>query len=285
MVILLLRWLSAQVGGNQLYQDSRSYTPDPAGSAVQLARTDSTFILQARVLLHIPADKYLVTFGLSHIENTPQACNKALNRRIVAFTSSLKGLGISEGDIFIDLIAQSKVYDYEIEQNIASEYLVGFKVQKNVIIRCESHDDIARMLDLAAEQQIYDLVAVEYISTDEEGIYSRLFDAAAKVLARKRKAWLQLSGAEVKPAAAPFREHFYSIQPESRYRSYEAKDSGGVSNANRKHQYVIKEVPRERTFFYDPLNLSGFDKVLNPAPVEVGLAYVLELQMEYELEK
>lgn len=48
---------------------------------------------------------------------------------------------------------------------------------------------------------------------------------------------------------------------------------------------MIKKAPRERTFYYDPLDPSGFDKVLNPAPVEVGLAYVLELQVEYTLKK
>ncbi len=275
--------LSAQAIGNRAYQGSSS--SDPVGSPVQLALTDSTFLIQAKVLLQTPADEYLVTFSISEEGNSPQECNAAINRRVSAFTSSLDQLGVGEGDVFIDLIAQSKVYDYRVEQNLATEYLKGFKIQKNVIARCRRHGQIARMLDLAAEQQIYDLVAVEYISTDEEGIYNRLFEAAAEVIGRKRKAWLGLSGAEAKARARPYREHFYSVPPEGRYRSYEAKDSGEVYNSSWERQYMIKKAPKERTFYYDPPDLSGFDKVLNPVPVEVGLAYVLELQVEYTLKK
>ncbi|MCO6489705.1 MAG: SIMPL domain-containing protein [Phaeodactylibacter sp.] len=288
-IFLLLAFLpiglGAQVIGNRAYQNASAQDTDPVGNAVQLARTDSTFLVQAKVLVHVPADEYLVTFGISQVGESPQECNAELNRRVSAFTGSLKSLGVKEPDIFVDLIAQSKVYDYQIEENVAEERLKGFKIQKNVIIRCQRHDQIARMLNLAAEQQIYDLVAVEYVSTDEEAIYSRLFDAAAEVIQRKRQAWLRLSGAEVKGAGRPCREHFYAMPPESRYRSYEAKDSGEVYSSNWERNYVVKRVPRERTFFYDSFNPSGFDRVLNPPPVEVGLAYVLELQLEYTLNK
>ena len=82
------------------------------------------------------------------------------------------------------------------------------------------------------EQQIYDLVAVEYISTDEEGIYSRLLMPLRKCWRGNARPGFSFPAQRCKPAAAPFREHFYSISRRAATVPTRQRIAEGVSNAN-----------------------------------------------------
>ena len=40
---------------------------------------------------------------------------------------------------------------------------------------------------------------------------------------------------------------------------------------------------KSKTFYYDKMNYSGFDKVINPSYTRIPIQFVLDVQMKYSL--
>jgi hypothetical protein len=49
--------------------------------------------------------------------------------------------------------------------------------------------------------------------------------------------------------------------------------------------YVVKDLRKSATFYYDPINYSGFDSVSNPAVTEPMVEFVLELKVKFSIAK
>jgi hypothetical protein len=76
----------------------------------------------------------------------------------------------------------------------------------------------------------------------------------------------------------------YSVQPKTQYKRYQAFESSDVSNYYN-NQYVKKEQRKNRTFYYEGLDTTSFDKVINPDDPEVCLQYVVEVKVVYHIKK
>ena len=53
---------------------------------------------------------------------------------VKAFSDDLSGLGLGGDHVFVDFVAQNKIYGFEIAGELAREKLVGFELKKNVSI-------------------------------------------------------------------------------------------------------------------------------------------------------
>jgi len=58
-----------------------------------------------------------------------------------------------------------------------------------------------------------------------------------------------------------------------------------LSNYSSGYQLVKKEERKAKTYFYEGINYSGFDKVINNANPEIGIQYILNLSVKYDLKK
>ena len=91
----------------------------------------------------------------------------------------------SGADVFVDFIAQHKIYGFDVTGNIAKEKLVGFDLKKNVSIRYTDQTLLDKLTAAASRSQIFDLVKVDYIIKDLNKIQDRLTEEAARVLKQK----------------------------------------------------------------------------------------------------
>lgn len=128
----------AQHGGNAVrssnYNSNNSARPQ-AFVTGKLFLTDSTFLIEANVLSNVIADSYVAVFGLAEESAMLSDCNEKINKRADAFIAELGKLGIARQDIYVDMTTQTKILDYKLSGSLAEQYLKGFELKKNVIIK------------------------------------------------------------------------------------------------------------------------------------------------------
>jgi len=274
---------SAQQSGNSTYGQGYNPTFGKIDTDEKLFLTDSTFIIPASVALNVIADQYVATF--STVQEAPEVsdCNEKIDKRLNAFKADLVKMGISDKDIFIDMTTQNKVYDYKVNDNTAEQYIKGFELQKNIIIRFISISLMDQMVMAAANHEIYDLVKVDYIVSDLQPVYAQLFDVATKIIEQKKTMYMAVTHSTLSPSSSIYSEKLYSFYPGQLYKGYKAYESSEVYGEY--DNYVIKDLRKSTTFYYDPISYSGFDKVINPAVTEPAVEFVLNLAIKYQIQK
>ena len=281
--------LYAQVLGNQVYnfqnrnQNQRS-TASHGSLFESVCANDSTLQITGKILMNVEADEYLAVFGVSQEGLTSSVCNSSINQRIDGFKEHLSEFGVTEEDVYVDMITQNVVFDYKIEDKQATQYKKGFEIKKNVIFRFKNIEDLDKILVYAAKYDIYDIVKVDYVILDIEKLYERLFEEAVAKIKMKKRLYIGATDLSLEKASLIRSEHFNIIFPKELYRKYQAYESSSV-HAYYSSNWVKKESRKRNTFFYDQLDAKGYDKLINPVNVKVGVQVVFELKIQYKIKK
>jgi uncharacterized protein YggE len=280
----------AQVGGNVGYGQAggRARADQNERAKRQLTReeppSDTTMFVDASVLMNVKADEFVATFGLAEEAETVEACQSKMDATVTAFTEALKPLDIGPGAVFVDFTAQSKVYGYKVEGNLAHEHLVGFELKKTVAIRFRDKALIDRLVVAASRAKVYDLIKVDYIVTDLAPIQERLAEAAAAVVKAKAARHERLLGIKLRAVPQVFAERSSTYFPTEMYDSYTAGESEAVSGGLDRSRMTVQSLRKSRTFYYNPLNADGFDRVIDPVVLEPVVQFTLYLKLKYEIE-
>jgi len=197
---------------------------------------------------------------------------------ISGFTKDLDGIGIKRSDIFIDFITQNKVYDYTANGNTVTEKFSGFETKKNVAVRYRDRELLDKVLSAAARSSIFDLIEVNYTVNDINSVHGRLYDEAVKVIRQKETSYANSFGTKLSPTNLANEKYdaFYPGELYSNYQAFEAGNTYGDYN-NR-----VVQARKTRTFFYEPLNSSDFDSVINQMGIEPMVQFTLYLRMQYD---
>jgi uncharacterized protein YggE len=270
-----------QVSGNQAFNDYGDNRNIPSSSRIYL--TDSTFFINASVLINVIADNYVATFGVAESATTLKDANTKIDDRIQKFISALKKIGVLQADIYVDMTTQTRLLDYKDDERRAQEqFISGFEQKKNVIVKFKDVKDLDKMVIAASEYGIYDLVKVDYIVTEPNKIYMQLFQTAMELLNNKKDLYVKATNIKLKKTSKISSESFYSLVPPELYKSYTPKNISTYINYDRGSR---KDLPESTTYYYDHINYSTFDKVINPVVIEPTVEFILLLQLKFDIEK
>ncbi|MDP9077290.1 MAG: hypothetical protein M3O71_07710 [Bacteroidota bacterium] len=212
-----------------------------------------------------------------------QESNRRIDKRINGFISALLKLNIAQKDIYVDMTTQNKLFDYRVKGNIADQYLKGFEIGKNVIIRIKDIKDLDNLLITASGYQIYDLVKVDYIVNDVNKVQNQLFKLATDVINEKKDLCVAATNARLLPVSQIYGEDFYSYYPAQLYKAYTAQNSSKIYTEY--DRLIKKDLKSSTTYYYDKVNYSGFDKIINPSIIEPAVEFVFSLQIKFQIEK
>jgi uncharacterized protein YggE len=272
-----------QVGGNQVF--NREYREKPATpQSEKIFLTDSTFFIRASVLKNVISDSYVATFGVSESAKTLKAANTQIDDRIQKFISALMKIGVQHTDIYVDITTQTRILDYKIDGNYAEQFISGFEQKKNVIVKFKNIKDLDKMVIVASEFEIYDLIKVDYIIDDPNKIYTELFQTAMELLNNKKDLYVKTTNIKLKKSPKISSESFYYLTPPKLYQSYTPKNISTDYedySSNRKK----KNLQINTTYYYDNIDYSTFDKVINPIITEPAVEFILLLQLKFDIEK
>ena len=294
IIILLLvpSRSNAQIGGNANFGETRG-----RGGAEQRERTKpviakddhppsaTSMFVEANVLMNVRADEYVAVFAIAHEGESLADCSRKMDATLKTFTDDIKALGIVGDDVFVDFIAQHKIYGFDLTGNIAKEKLVGFDLKKNVSIRYTDQALLDKITAAAARSQVFDLVKVDYIIKDLNKIQDRLTEEAARVLKQKTSRYQKLLGITLRPPMQVYAEKFATHYPTELYDSYTAAESETMSNAAYRQNYTTQLARKNRTFYFNGLDADGFDDVITSVYNEPVVQCTLYLKVKYEVEQ
>lgn len=282
----------AQIGGNQVYSNTHTYNNHNAylnGAASQsnVRSSDSLLTITTSVLLNENADSYMLTVGLNQEAKTVQECNVLINKRINNALEALSKLGISKENSYVDFVTQTKVYDYIVGENQADQIETGFEIKKNINLKFDDILLMDRIVEICAEQEIYDIINIEYLVDDINAVYERLFKEAMEISDSRKELFEEFG---TKSATGKYRvvsDQFSSVFPKTQYKQYEARESSDLrvdTHYSYNKKFVRKEARKNRTFYYQGLGANGFDKVMGMSNPQIGVQHSLTLEVEYRLD-
>jgi uncharacterized protein YggE len=291
ILTLAARATVAQVGGNVGYGQSggRARADQNERAKRQLTRdemppTDTTMFVDASVLMNVRADEFVATFSVAEEAEDVESCQAKMDATIAALTEAFKPLGVGPGDLFVDFAAQTKVYEYKVEGNLAREHLAGFELKKTVAVRYRDKALIDRLVVAASRAKVYDLIKVDYVVTDLAPIQERLAEAAAAVVKAKAARHERLLGIKLRAVPQVYAERSSTYFPTGMYDSYTAGESEAVSGGPDRSRTTVQSLRKSRTFYFNPLNADGFDRVIDPVVLEPVVQFTLFLKLKYEIE-
>lgn len=287
LILLLISTLSiAQIGGNQLYQSNNSSSQASKFVNYTMNSTDSTLNIGGSILLNKKADYYLLTLGTKESSKTVIKCNRKLDTRIDAFIMDLRKEKINKEDIYIDFISQIKIYDHKIERDSIIEFFDGFETRKNIIIKLSDLGIVDKVIGLASKQEFYDIIKVEYFNENVEDIYNELFDEAIDIINKYKLQFEKYCTAKTTNNYRITIADFKAYPPKNRYRQYNEAFETSIVTTNYSRSYIKKEARKEKTFYYEGVeNNLNVDRIIDDISPVIGIQYVLNVSILYELEK
>jgi len=77
---------------------------------------------------------------------------------------------------------------------------------------------------------------------------------------------------------------FMRLIQKNQYQEYSAFESSEISSYN-SNNHIKKLERKSKTFYYEGVDYSIFDKVLNQENPEIGIQYILNLIVTYDVKK
>lgn len=280
-----------QVGGNVTFAQAGGKARAEAAERAKrnlgprdIPPAGGTFV-EASVLMNVKADEYVALFGLAQDGETVADCGRKMDATVKEFADALKALGVGDGDLFVDFVAQNRIYGYDVAGDIAREKLVGFELKKNVSVHYKDRDLLDKLIQTAAKSKIYDLIKVDYIVKDTAKVQARLMEEAARVVKEKSARYETLLGIKLRPPGQVYAERPSIYYPTQMYDNYSAFEAEGIDAAYQRQRYAVHSARKSRTFFYHGLDPDGFDAVINPVVIEPVVQFTLYLKVKYEVEQ
>lgn len=284
LIILLLIsafFVSAQESGNRNYSAQRRKSVVNSGVLTGTSNGKDFYYVEANVAINVKADAYVAVFGISQEAATAAESNGKINAQITAFVRDLENLGVKRADVFVDFITQNKVYDYTTSGNVTTERFSGFETKKNVAVRYAEREVLEKIISAAAKNSIFDLIKVDYVVSDIKSVHNKLYDEAVKVIKQKESAYSNSFGIKLLPTNLAS-EKYDAFYPGELYATYQAYESG---NTYGDYEKRVIEKRKTKTFYYEPLDASDFDAVINPIGIEPMVQFTLYMRLQYELKK
>lgn len=233
--------------------------------------------------MNVEADSYTAVFHLTQVAETAETVDKLMNERINGLKAALTTLGISADEMETDIICLVPIFEYEEEKKIFSKKFIevpkGFELKKNIHIRYTKSTMLDKIVTAAAQNEIYDLVKVDYSIKDMEAVYDQMRTQAItnykKKLAMHKDLGIDLA-AQYHVATDASNVTF----PLECYSTYQAFSSSSLDKGK-----SAKRAAKPTSYYYNPITPKGFDVVVNSSILEPVIQFTYDLQVKFVIER
>lgn len=282
ITVMVYSSVFAQISGNQAYGSNSNHRVPL--NVPNTYTTDSTLVITSKVLLNEQADHYILHIGVDQLNKTVGEANANLSARINHVLKKIKGLGISKKDIYVDFISKIKIYDHDIIANKITENFMGYRIQKNLIIKFKDLNQVDEILEYCALEDIHDIIKVDYVNNNIDDIQDRLLAESEKVIERKKKRYIRNSSVTLSNTYKVSNENLKVYYPKNLYKKYNEAHETSFVTTGRYSNYIKKQQRKATTFYYDGADFDyGVDKIIDDISPIVGIQYVFEFQIIYNL--
>lgn len=263
---------------NAAYQQSIYYNYSTAN--------DTVIYLDVKALMNVKADSYIMILGLSQISENLETCFDLTDQRIASF---LTEAGISEQDVYVDFISQTPIFAREKEKKIFSKKYVevpkGYEIKKNIHIRYNDRKLADRYLKLAAKNEIYDIIRVDYIVNDHKAVYETLRNECIGLLNKYLTDFSKM-GYTFEADYKSLEETNSCTYPISCYSSFSSYMPSNYQPLVGNATDVTLVNPNENiNIFYSKLPYNSYDIIINGDMVEPAVQFSQYIKLKIVLKK
>jgi len=283
--------LSAQVMGNYQSQnriEANAYQPQfrAVQRAADLNGDPNVVEMTVNALSNQPADAHIAIFSVFQSGKTAKDVNGAMNERIDAVKDRLRTLGIRDGDVYIDMVNFLPTYAFNTEKKIFSkktltEVPTGFQLQKNIHVRYARAELLDGIITACAEEEIYDIIKVDYAVNEPQKIYRELREMSFAYLNEIKVRYAE-NGIALDTARQHVGESAWVVYPGGQYQSYSAHASQKLSKQEmNSSEVIVADKPELR--FYQAIPANDYDLVINPDLLEPSAQFSFSLKVRFTL--
>ncbi len=278
----------AQVSGNYNYrtaanQQLRSTVSLPTSSSlVSLQPVDYQYY-SVKGLMNCEADSYLAIFTITQLGTSQTETETLVRQKTNAIKSALQADGV-DVETFVDMISFVPIYEVQVTKKLFSEDTYneipkGFELKKNLHFRYSDPEVLEKLVTLCAEQEIYDLVRVDYFIEDLEAKKAEMIAKAETILRAEVERYQRFVGDDLSTSNVQFGDGFRMTYPVERYQTYTAYSSNAL-NVRTENGTVVQQ-DHTTSEFYMPIVAKGYDFVINPSILEPVIQIEYEIALRY----
>lgn len=291
-------FLQAQVMGNYAEQKKQSNEYQQVQSNANLnaqyrsiprsakLTDDNSIEITINTMSNQRASSYTAVFTMLQVAKTADETNTLLNNRLNNFLNDLKGLGISETDVYVDMVNFLPKYEYDVSKKMFSKKTLteipkGFELQKNIHIRYTKPSILDQIVTAAAKQEIYDIVKVDYFIKDQQQVYQELRTLSFDYLKDIKESYAKM-GIKLDSAYTVTAENAWVAYPTNRYESYQAFSTQSL-DASEKNNSVVQPADKPTLRFYNAVAANDYDIVINPEILEPAVQFSYNLAVRFKM--
>ncbi len=270
--------------GNLMYEASSRMWLQQTEQPVKASLQGNMLVLEVNAMMNMRADSYLAIFHITQLGQSAEEADSLINARIGAFMSRVKQHGLTDEDVFMDMLSFVPVYEIETTRKLFSktyqEVPAGFEIQKNIHVRFTDARMLDKLVSAAAIEEIYDLVKVDFFVAQQSACYDTLRLFAHRLLQQKLDNFAKL-GLKVSEGHRLAAEQNGAFFPLDRYAAYKSRVQTSL-NSRRKGQ-LVNDIRQPSSFFYNKVPYGKFDIVLHAEITEPPVQYTYNLTMQIQL--
>lgn len=285
---LLPLYAVAQQAGN--YVQYSNFDPSQNSRFLSVPKTakivdDNTIEWRINGLYNKKADAYVAIFSVIQLGRTAEEANTLLNNRIEPLARDIQALGIPAKDIVVDMVNFLPKYELDVSKKLFSkktftEIPKGFELQKNLHVRYTEPSQLDKIITVAARQEVYDLVKVDYFDEHPTEAYAELRTRCFEYLEQIKKTYAG-AGFPLDSAVTVTAENAWVAYPGNRYESYQAYSGQALDTQEKGASLTPAEKPVSR--FYNAVPTNDYDLVINPQVLEPVIQYSFNLIVRFTL--
>ncbi|MCB9245459.1 MAG: SIMPL domain-containing protein [Flavobacteriales bacterium] len=241
-------------------------------------------LLDIDVLMNVEASSFSAVFNIRQVGETAVSVNEIMDKRLSEFAAALGDIGIDKGSIVTDLISQTPIFGIEKERKLFTKTLnevpLGFELEKNLIIRYSKYSDLERIVRIASNHEIYELVKVDFFAMDPSHYYDTMRIAAVNY-AKQVVNQLKPVGIRLDTMRMNWSEQTSAIYPITRYQQYTPMSKPGYSTLLANRGSTTLETVPSPSLYYNHLAFSNFEVVLHPLVDQPVIQYVMNLKVRF----
>lgn len=275
-----------EVLNDELYGDIFSQDNGYYQQPYYTVSNDTVIYIDVKALMNVKADTYIMILGLSQISENLENCFDLTDQRIAAFLSEA---GIKDEDAYVDFISQTPIFAREREKKIFSKKFVeipkGFEIKKNIHIRYSDRKMADKYLKLAAKNEIYDIIRVDYIVNNHKAVYDTLRQECVNLLNKYTADFAKL-GYSFEADYKSLEESNSCTYPISNYSSFSSYMPANYEPLTGNDSEITLVNPNEHiNIFYNKLPYNNYDIIINGDMVEPAVQFSQYLKLKIVLKK
>lgn len=271
---------------NAWKQNSYQQVAPPKEASAAFSGSDEVLMFEVKALKNVVADSQLAIFNVVQVGKDAAEADSLTARRYRNMIADLKKIGIPEKNIFIDMVSQVPLFEFEVTKKLFSknynEVPAGIELQKNIHVLYNDGNLLEKIVAIAARHEIYDLVKVEYFVHNTESIYAELRKKSAECLRQKLANYKEL-GIVLDTVYRVAAEDVAVVYPAGNYENYQGYSSSSLEAL--KKTTGVTTVRKPQTLFYNKLPYEQYDIVLNPVFAEPPVQFTYNIKMRFLIQR